>query len=429
MPKQVVTSSTSKTNDSEMDDKELQAYYRTSKKIIQEYSREIERYNRYRSARSYMSSNGSILDNRGALIDLYEACLQQDAHIKSVIETLESQVLGERYMLARMDKNGKYVKDFKETKKIQGTHFIKIITGIMESKLYGYTLLEIRDSVDPITGRLNGVNTIERRNVLPDQDYVVKRQGQFLPGWNIKSALYQDDYVLINNGDLGMFSATTPLILAKKYTFGNFISFAHTYGQPIIQGKSVDGSTTAKQNLADSIAKSAAQRIIVTDLEDELTVHALAMSNSEKIYTSPIDMINAEVSNLIVGSESMAGATQSYVGSTGAHQDIFRDRIEVYREFIENVMNEQIIPRLVKRGFISEGLEFRYSNRLEMDAANKVALYKVLIENFKIPPEEIEKEYGIIVEGQFKDEMFGADSGALREKKKAEASVNFLTGK
>ena len=35
---------------------------------------------------------------------------------------------------------------------------------------------------------------------------------------------------------------------------------------------------------------------------------------------------------LRLGSESMAGATQSYVGATRAHENIFRDRIEVYRD-------------------------------------------------------------------------------------------------
>jgi len=403
--------------DGVMADNALQAYYRTSRKIIQEYSRELDRYNRYRSARAYLSAAGTLIDNRGGLIDLYEACLQQDAHIKSVIETLESQVLGERYMMAMQQKDGRYVKDVEETKKIQGTNFITIIKGILEAKLYGYTLIELGDSIDPLTGRLNGVNIIERRNVLPDQNYVVKRQGQYLPGWDITSAAYRNNYVLVNNGDLGMFSATTPLILAKKYTFGNYISFAQTYGQPIIQGKSVDDGVEAKQQLANDIAKSASQRIIVTGLQDELTVHALAMSNSEKIFTGAIDMVNAEVSNLIVGSESMAGATQSYVGSTGAHQDIFRDRIEVYREYIENVMNEQIIPRLVLRGFLEAGREFKYANKLEMDTTNRVALFKILVENYAVSPEEIEKEFGVVVDKQLATTI-SSDT----------PSANFLTG-
>ncbi|MGG6547275.1 UNVERIFIED_CONTAM: hypothetical protein NY100_17930, partial [Prevotella sp. 15_C9] len=82
--------------------------------------------------------------------------------------------------------------------------------------------------------------------------------------------------------------------------------------------------------------------------------------------------MNKEVSNLVLGSESMAGGMQSYVGSTKAHQDIFRDRIEVYRRYIENVMNEQVLPRLVAMGYVPSGLEFRYSNRIEMSNEDRI---------------------------------------------------------
>ena len=84
--------------------------------------------------------------------------------------------------------------------------------------------------------------------------------------------------------------------------------------------------------------------MVVTGIEDEVDIKTFTMSNSEKIYTGLIEFVNKEVANLVLGSESMAGGMQSYVGSTKAHQDIFRDRIEVYRRYIENVMNEEIIP-------------------------------------------------------------------------------------
>ena len=75
--------------------------------------------------------------------------------------------------------------------------------------------------------------------------------------------------------------------------------------------------------LAQNIANAAQNKIIVTGLNDDIDIKTFTMSNSEHIYTSLINFANTEVSNLIVGSESMAGATQSYVGSTNAHQDIF----------------------------------------------------------------------------------------------------------
>lgn len=374
----------------------LESIFRTSKKTIQEYVREIDRHCRYKSVQSQVS-RGVVLDDRGALMDLYDACVQQDAHLSAVLETVESQIIGERYMLAKQNERGKYIKDVEETKKILGSQFTKIIKGIVEAKWYGYTLLEIMPNINHLTGKLAEVNIVERRNVLPNQRRVVQRQGQWTPGWDIDSEQYTTNYILINTGTLGLFSATTPLILAKKFTLANYVNFSHTYGQPIIHGKTESESTQDRQRLAQNIANAAQNKIIVTGLSDDVEVKTFTMSNSEHIYSSLIDFVNKEVSNLIVGSESMAGETQSYVGSTNAHQDIFRERIEVYREYIENVMNEEIIPRLVSMGYIKPGLEFKYANRVEMSNKDKIQLYSFITDKYEVSADEIEKEFGIIV--------------------------------
>lgn len=396
-----------------LDPQLFESIYRTSKKTIQEYVWEIERYCRFKSIQHQLV-DGTVLDDRGKLIDLYEACVQQDAHLAAVLETLESQIVGERYMLARQNEKGKYVKDVEETRKIQGTQFIKIIKGIVESKWYGYTLLEIMPDIDSRTGRLKEVNSIERRNVLPDQRRVVLRQSMWSPGWNLDTTQYKENYILINSGTLGMFSATTPLILAKKFTLANYVNFGHTYGQPIIHGKTDSEIPGDRKRLANDISSAAQNKVIVTGLSDEVDIKTFTMSNSEKIYTSLLDTVNAEVSNLILGSESMAGGTQSYVGSTKAHQDIFRDRVDVYREYIENVMNEEVIPRLEKMKYIKPGLEFKYSNRLEMSNKDKIELYTFLSDNYEVGSEEIEKEFGVIVGKQLNNtaNTNGTKSGA-----------------
>lgn len=110
----------------------LESIFKTSKKTIQEYVREIDRHCRYKSIQSQVT-RGVVLDDRGPLIDLYEACVEQDAHLRAVLETVESQIIGERYMLARQNERGKYIKDVEETKKIQGSQFTKIIKGIVEA--------------------------------------------------------------------------------------------------------------------------------------------------------------------------------------------------------------------------------------------------------------------------------------------------------
>ena len=181
-------------NDEKLSIELLESIFRTSKKTVQEYVREIERHCRFKSSYRHLN-NGTVLDDRSKLIDLYEASVQQDAHLASVLQTLESQIIGERYMLARQNDKGRYIKDVEATKKIQGTQFIKIIRGIVESKLYGYTGLEILPDIDERTGKLKSVNNIERRNILPDQrrmckDRVSGVQGGILMTLNIVTIIF-----------------------------------------------------------------------------------------------------------------------------------------------------------------------------------------------------------------------------------------------
>lgn len=382
----------------------LQSIFRTSKKTIQEYVWELYRHNQYKTINSQAGVT-YVADDRSSLIDLYDACVQQDAHLQGVLDTVDSQVVGERYMLARINEGGKYIKDVEATKKIQGTQFEKLIRGIIEAKWYGYTLIEICPDINPLTGKLAEINLVERRNVLPSQKAVVLRQGEYYPHWDLTADGYRDRYVLIDNGDLGKFAATTPLILAKKFTLANYVNFSHTYGQPIIHGKSESESTSDRNKLANEIASAAQNKIIVTGLNDDIDIKTFAASNSEHIYTSLIDVTNKEVSNLIVGSGSMAGEQQSYVGSTAAHQDIFRERIDNYRNFVENQMNEEVIPRLVRMGYLPEGLVFKYAARAEMSNKDKIALYNFLSSRYEITAEEIEKEFGVVVGQQLNAEQ------------------------
>lgn len=383
-----------------LDLKLLDSMFRTSKKTIQEYVREIWRHDCFRSARRD-ASTGAVLDDRGRLIDLYDSCLTKDAHLMSTIETLYSQILGERYMLARQNDKGKYIRDVEQTKKIQGTQFINLIKGIVDSKFFGYTGIEINENIDPMTGKLSEINIIERRNILPYQKRIVLHQGCWLPGWSFDDPQYRKNYVLIDTGEIGLFSATTPLILAKNFTMANYVNFSHTYGQPIIHGKTDGTMPGDREKLANEIASAAQNKVLVTGLNDEVDIKTFTMSNSEKIFTGLINMVDKDVSNLIVGSESMAGATQSYVGSTTAHQDVFRDRVEVYREYVENEMNEKIIPRLVAMGYIQEGLEFKYSRRLEMSNQDQIKLYDFITDKYEVSADEIEKTFGVVVGKQF----------------------------
>lgn len=374
----------------------LISYYNIVKKTIQEYTDELARRCRYKSIVS-QTGDGTVMDDRARLIDLYDSCYIQNARLQSCCETLNSQLTGERYSLGIIDSNGKFVRDPEESKKAQGIQFEKFIQGAIEAKLYGYSVIEVLPDIEPTTGLLREVNLIERRNVLADQNRVVQRQHQWMPGWDLESEQYRNNYIMINSGTFGLFAATTPLILAQKYTLSNWVNFSHTYGQPIIHGKTIAEDDITRKRLASKIASAATNKVLVTGKDDEIDIKAFTMSNSEKIYDSLIAYVNKEVSNLILGSESMAGATQSYVGSTKAHEDIFRARVKNYRKYITDIMNEKILPVLKYWGYIRQDVVFKYNNKVDMSTEDKIKIFDVLTDKYDVDPEVINMEWGIEV--------------------------------
>jgi len=389
----------------------LIAHYNIYKKTIQEYTEELIRRCQYKNIVSQVA-DGVVMDDRSRLIDLYDACYIQNAHLQGTIETLLSQLVGKRYMLAREDDNGKWVRDPQQSKICQGTQFEKIVRAIVESKLYGYSLIEIMSDIDPETGLLREVNNIERRNVLPDQRRVVQRWHEWTPGWDLDAEQFKHNYVLVNSGGFGLFAATTPNILAQKYTVSNWVNFSHTYGQPLIHGKTASEDNESRQRLARRMASAAQNKILVTGKDDEVDIKTFTMSNSEQIYRTLVEHVNKENDNLILGSESMAGGMQSYVGSTKAHEDIYRARIQTYRTYVENVMNEQVMPIFRYWGLVQGDVMFKYMNKIEMSDENKIKLYDMLTNKYEIEPEEINKEWGIEV-GQQRNFENGNNSTSL----------------
>ena len=53
------------------------------------------------------------------------------------------------------------------------------------------------------------------------------------------------------------------------------------------------------------------------------------------------------------------------------------------------------MPRLVAMGYIPAGLEFKYSNRIDMNNEDCIKLYSLITDKYEVSADEIEKEFGI----------------------------------
>lgn len=74
-------------------------------------------------------------------------------------------------------------------------------------------------------------------------------------------------------------------------------------------------------------------------------------------------------------------------------------------------MNEDVVPRLVKMGYIKPGLEFKYAKRVEMSDEDKIKLFQVLGTQWEMDPDAVESEFGVKVKRQINAVQSGISSG------------------
>ena len=159
----------------------------------------------------------------------------------------------------------------------------------------------------------------------------------------------------------------------------NYVNFSHATDNRL-SGKTVSESNADIKRLANRIANAAQNKVVVTGIEDEVDIKTFTMSNSER-YIPGLSICEQGSSTSVLGSGVDGRRMQSYVGSTKAHQDISRDRIEVYRQVYRKRHERGDNPRLVAIGYIPEDW-VRYSNRIEMSNGDRIKLYSLITEKY-----------------------------------------------
>jgi len=383
-----------KTRSDKFDFDKLYTYYDRSSKTVSDFVAEYQNASNY----SYYRKYGNRIDYRFRLMDLYDYAML-DLHLTSIVDSLFHQIIGERYAIHNAD--GKI--NVEATSLIKKSWFPKYIRGVLESKLFGYSLMELGD-YNKKTGTLKEVRMIERRNVAP-LDNLVLENIHDSSGWDITSEELENDYILVDGDEgLGWLLKALPIVMSKRFALSSHTQYAETYGTPMIVGKTTDDSYEEKKSLANEIAEARDTRVIVTGLEDDITFLNQISNDTNKIYTELVRLTNDEMTMLILG-QSATTESQAYAGSAEIQYRVMVDRVEAIREFVQNNINEELMWRLREKGLkIPADATFEYSNVLEMSPEAKKDLFEVLLQSFEMDSEEIYTTFGVKVGRQILEE-------------------------
>lgn len=321
--------------------------------------------------------------------------LMLDNHLASVID---SRILhSQRSNFKIVNEDGNEDKDL--TWMFRRTWFEEFVNIALMSKFQGRKLLEIIETTEE--GELKTITEIPMSNFDVKRGIIVKQNGD-TTGWSYRDGALKDYYLQVGKDkDLGILMPMTPIILAKKVAMGSWLDFVEKYGIPPLFITTEREDDTRSDELYNMATNFRAAGFMIGRGQEKFEIPSITTTNSQMVFDTLIERANSEISKRILGGTGLTDE-KGFVGSVEIQYRLALDRFESDKLFLMNLINQELIPRLLKLSPFYGELQnhhFEWDNTEVFDSAKIADLVTKLGPYFDIDPEIIEQKTGLKILG------------------------------
>lgn len=333
------------------------------------------------------------IPNRTPLIRVYKD-VELDCHIEGILNTIKNKIKAKEFAI--VGKDGEV--DEEKTALFEKEWFFDFLEFIVESRFWGFSLVELGEIKDD---GFPDIELVPRENVVPEFN-LVKKDSLAVPTSTMDGLRYLEDpykdwtiYIGKRN-DFGLFNKASPHALSKKNLFGEMWEFGELFGMPIRMMHTDITDTQRRQNAERQMTEMGSSAWAVIDENDRLEFAETIKGNVD-VFMKPILLSNTEMSKCFAG-QSGTFEEKAFVGSAEVQERLFQEFVISFLRQAKFVNNNQLIPRMITHGILSEGDKFKWIAEEILTVKDKAEIIKDLSPFFTITPEVIEKELGIEVE-------------------------------
>lgn len=330
---------------------------------------------------------------RALLYNLYEE-LVIDGEIYAEWETKRKlRVLANDFNL--LDANNK--PDETATDQLKTTWFNDFISLAMDSKLWGHSLIEV-DKINT-DGLIASIELVRRKHVIPEKGLITIKVG------DEKGIAYREDaqinqwlFEVGKTEDLGLLNICAPYVLFMRFALSAWSEFCEVFAMPLRVGKTQSKDTTSLNKMNDMLLEMATASYAVIDKDEEIQFIESNKTDGS-VYNGLMTLCASKISKIlngaVIGEATQSGSrAKEQVGQQINELVTLSDTI-----WLEGIVNDIVLPKLIALGYPFDGLKFKYIK--QKDLTKSLEIVKGLSSaGFKPTIEWVQDEFGIPLDTQ-----------------------------
>ncbi len=320
--------------------------------------------------------------------------VELDLHLSGAVGQVNGFIKCRSFKLV----NEKGETDTEATKLLNTEWFKQLMDYCLESIYWGHSLIELGDIITDANGRISydGVRLIPREHVIPEYGRIVKHTSD-----NWQSGLpYRDEpncNWLIEAGkkdSLGLYEKAALQTIPKKYAMSFWDAYAEMFGIPIRIAKTSTRDSTERGRIADMMDKMGAKAWGVFDDTTEIELVESSKGDAFNVYDRRIERANTEISKLVL-QQTMTIDNGSSHSQSETHLKVFKNLIEAHSDFIRDIVNNQLLPKMARHGFPVKDRTLEWDDPVDYTPEQQLAYEKYIADNYEVPGSYFEDKYGV----------------------------------
>jgi hypothetical protein len=325
---------------------------------------------------------------RWKLMEIY-ADAKLDLHLKGILKKRILKIKNKKFKL--VDANGEI--NEAATKELKKQKFRQFAHLSMLSLFQGYSLIELQG-----TKEVTRIKEIDPRLVIPNRFLFTSNFGD-TEGYDYTAPPF--DRVCIGVGeedDLGELLALSIYAFIKKNAIGNWSEFIEIFGMPMRFAKTPSVDAKIKAQIEDMLDNMGSAAWGLFPEGTEIEVKENARPDTYKVFDQIIERINSEMSKAVLGN-TMTTDNGSSKSQGEVHERTEEDVEADDKSFFAEVVNNQFLPFLIRRGLPFNGLTFDWDDAKAIPLTARADVdYKISQMGWKPSKKYIEQTYSIEVE-------------------------------
>ncbi|WP_028897619.1 DUF935 family protein [Prevotella sp. HUN102] len=333
--------------------------------------------------------------NRQRLYDVYRD-VEVDLHLSGCIQQREGFVLARSFKLV----NEKGDEDEQAVDYFNKSWFKQLMKYALDANYWGHSLIELGELMTDTNNMLyyNGVKLIPRKHVIPEYSRVVKQLGdEWQSGINYHEPPFVDWLIEVGQPDaLGLYLKAATQTIPKKNALAFWDTFAEIFGMPMRIARTTTRDDKELSKMEKMMADMGTEGWGIFQQGTDIEVVESTKGDSFNVYDRRIDRANSELSKLIIG-QTMTIEDGSSLSQSETHLEVFQNLVDSDCDMLRDVINNQLIPRMIQHGFPLQGIRFDWDYSADYTPEQQVAYEQLVLNNYEVDPSYFEEKYNMPV--------------------------------